>query len=86
MATMSVADMDELNQEVQSEISAARIEISGMGESDVRAFLEYCDSWADANQAGFNSGIPAPAATALSTALKSQGLSRTIEKRRVKGY
>lgn len=48
---------------------------------ELRAFIDATDDWVEANQASYNSAIPLPARTTLTSAEKAAGLMLVVAKR-----
>lgn len=55
--------------------------LTGVTKVEFRAAVDAADAWADANQASYNSALPLPARTAMSTVQKTLLLVLVITKR-----
>lgn len=57
------------------------VETCGIVKADLRAAIDAADSWANSNAASFNTALPVPARTTLSSAQKAAILAYVIVKR-----
>jgi hypothetical protein len=60
-------------------------EVFGLTKVELRAALDAADDWANTNAAAFNTALPLPARTALSTAQKARLLLWVVRWRYLKG-
>jgi hypothetical protein len=56
-------------------------ESCGITKADLRAAVDAADAWVDANAASFNSALPLPARTTLSSAQKARMLALIVRRR-----
>jgi hypothetical protein len=81
MATMTAGDRTGVGAVFQTDISQAREPFGALTKADIQAAVTAVDSWCDTNTASFNSAIPLPARTALTTAQKTRLLVYVIRRR-----
>ena len=62
-------------------ICSAREEFGIISKDEIRAALDAIDDWVSTNQASFNSALPLPARTVLTTQQKARLLSFVVDKR-----
>jgi hypothetical protein len=60
-------------------------ELYGLSKIDLRAAIDAADDWVNANAAAFNSAMPLPARTALSTPQKARLLLWVVRWRYLNG-
>ncbi len=81
MAVLSDSDRAIVSATYQAQCSAERQTFAGVTKADIRAAVNAVDDWVVANAAAFNSAIPLPARTALTTAQKAYLLQFVTSKR-----
>ena len=84
MAALDGTTRTEIRRDFMSDKSAVREEIATLTKADLAAAIAAIDAWIDANAASFNSAIPLPARTALSSQQKVD-LFLAVLIRRVRG-
>jgi hypothetical protein len=57
------------------------VEACGITKADLRAAVDAADSWVDSNAVSFNSALPLPARTTLTTAQKARMLALIVRRR-----
>jgi hypothetical protein len=80
MALLIDQDRAELCALLSREVSELR-EALGVSKADLRAAVNAADAWADTNAASFNSALPLPARTAMTTQQKARLLMYVIRQR-----
>jgi hypothetical protein len=80
MAVLSDNDRAVLWAEAMRLMSDAR-EPCGITKQDLRAALNAIDAWVDANAGAFNTAIPQPARSSLTTAQKARLLMIVVRRR-----
>lgn len=84
MALLSAADRTGTCADYMRDVSAVREQLAGVTKADLLAAVNAVDQWIDDNSASFNSAIPQPARSALTTQQKADLFLRVL-RRRVKG-
>jgi hypothetical protein len=80
MAVLPTNDRIKINTGFQQE-SSSTYEALALTKADLQAAVDAIDAWADANAASFNSAIPLPARTALTTRQKARLLALVLQRR-----
>lgn len=70
----------DLAAEIMRELSASRTPCP-IAKADLKAAINAIDDWCDTNAASFNTAIPLPARTALSSGEKARLLARVATRR-----
>ena len=81
MAVLQDADRAELHAEVMRGL----VPVTGITKPELRAAVNAIDQWINDNAAAFNSAIPQPARSALTSAQKARLLALVALKRYDKG-
>ena len=84
MAGLDGTTLAEIRRDFMSDKSAVREEIATLTKADLAAAIAAIDAWIDGNAPSFNSAIPLPARTALSSQQKVD-LFLAVLIRRVRG-
>lgn len=79
-----------LSNQARAEVTAELIRknLNGFGgctKAQVRAYVDATDDWANNNAAAYNSSLPLPQRTSMSSAEKALGLNMVINRRYVDG-
>jgi hypothetical protein len=80
MAILSDNDRAALWAEVMREMSRQG-ELCSITKTDLRAAVNAVDAWVDSNTTSFNTAIPQPARSALTTAQKARLLMYVVRRR-----
>jgi len=80
MAVLSDPDRLSILKRFAEQLSALRV-VFNLSKPDLQAAVNAIDAWADSNQAAFNTAIPLPARTALTTKQKLQILYYVLSRR-----
>jgi len=78
---LSAADKEDLWAELQSELSAERVELPAIVKLDLSAAIDAVDLWLDTEQAGFVAAIPEPFRSLTTAKMKARLLMRVLRKR-----
>jgi hypothetical protein len=81
MAALVTADRIAVAAQFQSEASQVREAFGAVVRADIQAAVNAIDDWVVANAAAFNTAIPLPARTALTTVQKAHLLMYVVQKR-----
>jgi hypothetical protein len=81
MAVMSAADRAAATATFMQDKSNLRELLAGVTKAQLRAAIDAVDQWAEDNTASFNTAIPLPARTALTTQQKAEILLIVIRRR-----
>jgi hypothetical protein len=81
MAVMSAGERAAACATFMQNKSNLRELLAGVTKADIRAAIDAVDQWADDNTSSFNTAIPLPARTALTTQQKAEILLIVIRRR-----
>lgn len=81
MAVLNSTIRQALCDEFAKEVSAIRGSLGNLTKAELRAVINACDQWADDNTASFNSSLPQPGRSALTSSQKAQILANVILRR-----
>jgi len=85
VATLSIAILDEIDVEYQSDISALLDAHSGVTKSDIRSAITAVDQWVQDNKISYNNALPLAAKNNLTATQKSRLLTYVIKRRYQEG-
>ena len=81
MATLSLATLDEISSEYQSDVSALLGEHPNLTKQDIRDAVAAVDQWVEDNKASYNNALSVAARTNLTAVQKSRLLTYVVERR-----
>jgi hypothetical protein len=84
MALLPDADRADLAADIMRDLSDARQSLGTMTKAQLRAAIDAADAWADANAASYNTALPLPARTVLTSQQKARLLKLVITQRFVR--
>jgi hypothetical protein len=84
MAVLDATNRAAVRQTYMQQVSNLRQALNGLNKADLLAAVNAIDQWIEDNTTAFNTAIPLPARTSLTTAQK-QDLFLLVLRRRVQG-